>query len=495
MDHKMRSNNLKIITDDQGIILKTDGDSTFFAGMEVIAGKHVTDYFDVMEALIPPSEPQIHLPNIEIRENLHVNIDIHIQGRKLLIEMIDNSQSVASYRDELQRNNETRYLKQDEERVEFPFEEILSESLFNLSACIFEYTGKGRAVAAGKLPHWLKSIHPEIKSSIPIGLTETFPFLETIIPEFEQMIAEKRNGKILSEIWAEEEADGNEKLLQCMAVVNKNIPWLVIYAHETLLIRDREILQKAREQRLYTDELQKARKELQKLLNFKDQFISIITHDLRSPVSSVVSATDMMLRDEDFRSAIKDLYLEFLETINKDMKLLLDYNEKLYYWSNLQLGKFNVESKQISLSALIRDTRNRFFDKAEKKNIELKTVAEGDILISADESLFSQALTNLVNNAIKFTPSGGEIILQAEQHGEQVILGVKDTGLGIEEDLQKNIFSGYVKNHSDGTGGEKGSGLGLGIVKRIVDAHGFEIDLESRPGKGTEFIIRIPVKN
>jgi len=495
MKNKSAGSKLKIYTDKHGSIHGSEGDFTFFAGKEMEGGTLVTNYFHALEALIPPAITHLQLPNIEIRDGFYVNIEIRDMGKGLIIQLADNSQSVASYREELQRNNEERFFARENKTEQISYEQMLSESLYHLSAAIFEYIGKGRAQVSGKAPAWLKALHPEIRSGIPFTLTDVFPFLETILADFEALIRKDINGSIVSEVWAEEEAGGNEKLMQCIAIVKNCTPWLVIFTHETLLIRDREILQKAREQRLYTDELKKARKELQNLLNFKDQFISIITHDIRSPVSSVVSATDLMLSDEDFRKAIRDLYLEFLETINKDMKHLLDYNEKLYYWSNLQLGKFRVENKRISLFELIYDTRNRFFGKAGKKNIELKAIVKDDLFVLADESLFSQVLTNLVNNAIKFTPVGGEVFMQAKQDGKQVALSVRDTGIGIRQELQKNIFSGYVKDHADGTKGEKGSGLGLGIVKRILDAHGFEIELVSEPGKGTEFIIRIPIKD
>ena len=109
-----------------------------------------------------------------------------------------------------------------------------------------------------------------------------------------------------------------------------------------------------------------------------------------------------------------------------------------------------------------------------------------------DETLFSQVLNNLIGNAIKFTPENGVIKLYAEQSGNNVLLNIEDSGVGIPDNKINSLFSGFNSDSTQGTKGEKGSGLGLGIVKKILDAHDFKIEIKSTLNIGTKFIISIP---
>lgn len=498
MGNNQEQNNRKLIFQLtlEGKIIEYKGNYKYLFKEAPKINNLITHYLHILEGFFPVSQDRIFLPNIELNPDMFLNIELRKTNDKVLLKIEDNSKNVSSYRRSIQEANEL-FLKNDPnesilDKI-YP-EELFSETLYHLSSCVYEYLGEGQCRQICKQASWMQKIHPELCDNTIVNLTASFPFLESFFPFFDEFIRENSDGKKQSELWTENDPDGKELLLQCIGIVKNKTAWIVLVSHETILTRDKEILQKAREQKLFTEQLEKAKKELQKLLSFKDQFVSIVSHDLRSPVSSVVSATDMMLSDEDFKQSINELYLEFLETINKDMKLLLDYNEKLYYWSNLQLGKFKLERKDVSLKNIIRDTKNRFHDKAQAKNILLKTNIDQEITIHADESLFAQVMTNLTNNALKFTPPGGTISISAININNNIIVSVADTGIGIKKEVQKNLFKGYVKDHTDGTNGEKGSGLGLGICKRILDAHEFPIFVESEINKGTTFNINIPVK-
>lgn len=482
---------------EQGEIINYTGNFKNFLKKEPILHDRIVNYLYVLEGFLPLSQDLVNLPNIEIMPDLYINFKLEKAEDFIRLTLEDNSKSVSSYRKSIQRANEMFLHGNSKDSILdkiYP-EELFSETLFHLSACVYEYFGEGRGRQICKQPGWISNTHPELSQNIVLDLTASFPFLESFFPFFDEFIAQKQEGKKESELWTENDKEGNEKLLQCIGMVKNGVAWIVLVSHETVLVRDRGILQKAREQKLFTEQLEKAKKELQKLLSFKDQFVSIVSHDLRSPVSSVVSATDMMLTDEDFKQSINELYLEFLETINKDMKLLLDYNEKLYYWSNLQLGKFKLEKKKLDLKSMIKDTKNRFHDKAKSKNITIKTYISGDFMINADESLFAQVMTNLTNNALKFTPPACTVTLSVKKKNNDILVSVADTGIGIKKEVQKSLFRGYVKEHSDGTNGEKGSGLGLGICKRILDAHGFSIKVESEINRGSSFIVIIHDEN
>ncbi len=481
-----------------GLIEDWDGNADLFFNDLPVRNEPVHHIYPQFEGIFPFVHDQLSFPNIETKSGVYANIDMFYLQGSVWIVFEDNSDHVFSFQENVQKANEALLTSSSKYRIipekDVSFKEIYSELIYSINVGVFQYDCKGYVTYSGKQPEWIYRLKPELKNAVQVLLTDSFPFLEHFINEFEIFYKKNTAGKIESDLWSEVDTDGKEKLLQCIGISIDNTAWLLLISHDTVLTRDRDILQKAREQKLFTEELAKAKDQLQKVIDFKDQFVSIVSHDLRSPVSSVVAATDMMLADNDLKKSINDLHFEFLETINKEMKLLLEYNEKLYYWSNLQLGRFNVEVQKFDLLDALMSTKNRFSGKAVEKRIELQVDGLEGIQVEADESLFSQVLTNLTNNAMKFTPPNGKISLTSERKDNRIVVGIKDTGVGIKPEIVSKLFRGYVKNHTDGTNGEKGSGLGLGICKRILDAHGFDIEVESEVNIGTQFLIYIPEK-
>ncbi|MCF8228087.1 MAG: HAMP domain-containing histidine kinase [Bacteroidales bacterium] len=342
-------------------------------------------------------------------------------------------------------------------------------------------------------PDWINAFIQPTLLSEKIDISQYFPYLEIFIPQLQETDAVK-NVRIYSDIWTEKNEAGEEKYLQAIGLNLKEDLYLLIISHEGSLYKHKELLQIGRENKLATEKIKRAKEELERLLKFKNQFVSIVSHDLRSPVSSVVSITNMMLADEEFKENVGEIYLDFVENVNKDMKLLLEYNEKLYYWSNLQLGKFNLDLKMLNLKEMISLIRSRLEKKTSEKNISLVIKIDDNFSFRADESLIMQALTNLVVNAIKFTPPNGRIEIRSKMDANNKFVEISDNGVGIKAEVLSKLFSGYVKEHKSGTNGEMGTGLGLGIVKRILDAHDFRIEVDSEVNKGTTFSIIIPAK-
>ncbi|MDZ7740836.1 MAG: HAMP domain-containing sensor histidine kinase [Bacteroidota bacterium] len=363
--------------------------------------------------------------------------------------------------------------------------------LKSLNAAVFYARDVQHFKLISETPVWIRSFLMDEDFKDEIDLSQFFPFLEIFIPDLFETDP-GLNHKIYSDIWTEKNKQGMEKYLQAVGLNIEGEHYLLIISQEGSLYHDRELLQKGRENKLLTEKITRAKEELERLLKFKNQFVSIVSHDLRSPVSSVVSITNMMLADENFKAKIGEVYLDFVDNMNKDMQMLLEYNEKLYHWSNLQLGKFNLEPGMLEFRELAGLVRIRFMDKLEEKNIALEIETGDDIRFEADPSLFNTVLTNLVGNAVKFTPPNGRIRLTASEEKDFTRITVSDSGVGIKPEIAAKLFSGYVKEHKSGTNGEKGTGLGLGIVKSILDAHGFSIGLTSKVNQGTSFHIDIP---
>lgn len=367
---------------------------------------------------------------------------------------------------------------------------IFQDLIQQLNVATFELDDDFKCSFYGKTPKWFDDLNVNVDKEGRFEIELLFPLLETFLPEFKS-IKTKENQKIYSDLWTEVNSKGDEIILRAIGMYSHNSTWLLIMNYDSYLFHDRELLQKARELELHTENITKAKNELERLIRFKDQFISIVSHDLRSPISSVISATDVMLADTGFKETLQPLYYELIENINDDMNLLIEYNQKLYQWSTMQLGKLTIEPKELNAKKLFDSLKLRFMGKVKKKNIEILVDVDSSIQFKADESLFNQALNNLIGNAIKFTPQKGRIIIKAKSKLSKITISIIDNGVGMSQEISGNLFNGYVKAHTSGTNGEKGTGLGLGICKRIMDAHGFDIGVKSTINKGTEFFITI----
>lgn len=242
------------------------------------------------------------------------------------------------------------------------------------------------------------------------------------------------------------------------------------------------------------EELRKSAQELKELNDAKDRFISIISHDLRTPFSSILGFTDFLLNEKDLSEEKRIQYVQFIQESAKSMLSLVN---SLLDWTRLQTGRIKFEPQRINAKLLVDKSIQILSGAALQKNINLKSEIEKDFYIHADENLLMQVFNNLISNAIKFTKTDGEIIITANADvvKRQVQFSVKDNGIGIrKEDLPK-LFKVDTKFTTLGTAGERGSGLGLSLVREIIQKHGGEIWVESELGKGSQFIFTIPVSS
>ncbi len=242
------------------------------------------------------------------------------------------------------------------------------------------------------------------------------------------------------------------------------------------------------------EELKKSANELKELNEAKDKFISIISHDLRTPFSSILGFTDFLLNEKDLSPEKQRQYIEFIQESAKSMLNLVN---ALLDWTRLQTGRIKFEPQKINAKLLIDKTVQILSGAALQKNIQLISEVENDIFIHADENLMIQALSNLISNSIKFTKSGGKIVISARADvvKRNVQFVVEDNGIGIKKEDLPKLFKVDSKFTTTGTAGEKGSGLGLNLVHEIIQKHGGEIRVESEYGKGTKFIFTIPVSS
>ena len=240
------------------------------------------------------------------------------------------------------------------------------------------------------------------------------------------------------------------------------------------------------------EELKKSTENLIKLNETKDRFISIISHDLRTPFSSILGFTDLLANDEELTNEERKQYVKYIQESSRSMLALVN---SLLDWTRLQTGRFKFEPQKIDISKIVTDSINALSGAAIQKGIEVVSSLNQSLYLFVDKSLITQVFNNLISNAIKFTNKGGFISISSDfvPNSRFLRFKVKDTGVGIKEDDLSKLFSVDAKFSSEGTAGEKGSGLGLSLVKEIIEKHGGAISVESEYGKGTEFIFTVPI--
>ncbi|HEY6435318.1 MAG TPA: PAS domain-containing sensor histidine kinase, partial [Ignavibacteriaceae bacterium] len=240
------------------------------------------------------------------------------------------------------------------------------------------------------------------------------------------------------------------------------------------------------------EELKQSAANLKKLNDAKDRFLSIISHDLRAPFSSILGFTDLLLEDDTLTDVEKLQYIVYIQDSSKSMLALVN---SMLDWTRLQTGRIKFEPEKINAREIIESSINTVSGTALKKGVEIENLIEPALHIFGDKNLILQVFNNLLSNAVKFTKLGDRIMItvNVSQTSRFITFSVKDTGTGIKEINLDKLFSIETKYTSEGTAGEKGSGLGLSLVKDIIEKHGGRIEVKSEFGRGTEFMFTLPV--
>jgi len=240
------------------------------------------------------------------------------------------------------------------------------------------------------------------------------------------------------------------------------------------------------EQKHIEQQLHKNADDLKDLNTSKDKFFSIIAHDLRSPFTSFLGLTEIL--DEEFDSLPKEELLSIISSLRASASNLYQLLENLLQWSLLQREIIRFEPKTRFLLPLVTNCIEVITIPAKQKEIEISIEIPGNLEITADVHMLQTIIRNLVSNAIKFTNRGGNIRISGTFTEEQIyLITVKDSGIGISVERQKEIFRLDANNKTKGTEGELSTGLGLILCKEFVEKHGGKIWVESSEGKGSTF--------
>jgi len=267
-------------------------------------------------------------------------------------------------------------------------------------------------------------------------------------------------------------------------------------SHVTTIIRDiserRQMEDQLRAaQEKYIRELELRNRESEQANKLKTEFLSNMSHELRSPLHTVIGFAELLA--EETEGPLNEKQKRFLTHIQNDSRHLLDIINDLLDLSKIEAGRLELRQEAFDIVPVVEDALSSVRPRATAKAVEIRTDISVSVAVVADRLRFKQILHNLLSNAVKFTPDGGKVRLEAAPRDRFAEISVSDTGIGIPEDQHRAVFDKFYQVRSATKDGG-GTGLGLAITKGLVEQHGGTIWLKSELGNGSCFTFTIPLE-
>ena len=224
----------------------------------------------------------------------------------------------------------------------------------------------------------------------------------------------------------------------------------------------------------------------------KTEFLSNMSHDIRTPLNAVIGYASLA-EDE---SLSKEELREYIHKIGSSGRHLLDLINDVLEMSRIESGRIELDEQPADIVKTARDVYDVFSDQMNGKGLDFDLDVTGITCRSVvmDRVRFSRILMNLVSNAYKFTPEGGSVKVTLTQDGDDYVLSVKDTGIGMSDEFAAKVFDSFERERTSTASGIEGTGLGMTITKRFVELMGGTISVKTAPGAGTEFTVRLPLE-
>lgn len=238
-------------------------------------------------------------------------------------------------------------------------------------------------------------------------------------------------------------------------------------------------------------DLQKGNAELLRLNDVKNQFLGMATHDLRQPVGLIMTYSEFLM--DEASESLNEEQRGFLQQVFEASVFMRRLIDDFLDVAVIESGHFELRQTLHTLPALIERVSALAQIQARKKKVELRIAQARDLPpVHMDEQKMGQVLANLLANAIEYSSEGGTVHVLTRDEGDKVEIVVRDSGVGMSEEELKRLFTPYLKARRKKTGGEKSTGLGLVIARKITEAHGGKIFVESTLGKGSVFRVLLP---
>jgi len=238
------------------------------------------------------------------------------------------------------------------------------------------------------------------------------------------------------------------------------------------------------------DELQRVNAELSEADRRKDEFLAVLAHELRNPLAPIRNAMQYLRLKAPADAAQQNAR----DIIDRQVKHLIRLVDDLLDISRISSGKISLQKERVSLALIVTNAIEASRPLIESENHQLTvTLPAEPVYLDADLTRLAQVLQNLLNNAARYTPPGGKIELRAEFDGQQVVIRVTDTGIGIPRDMLSHVFDMFTQVDRSIERSTGGLGIGLTLVQRLVELHGGNVEARSNgPDQGSEFIVRLP---
>ncbi|MGQ9569337.1 MAG: sensor histidine kinase [Thermodesulfovibrionales bacterium] len=232
--------------------------------------------------------------------------------------------------------------------------------------------------------------------------------------------------------------------------------------------------------------------QLSAIDKIKSNFLAMVSHQLKSPLGSTLLQTSILL--DGMVGELSDKQRDLIQKVKAKIKGMIELVNDILDVCFIEEAGYISQIEPLNLSETVQRTLELIQPQAQDKNIALKVNVEDQLpIINGNKSSMEAMFINLISNAIKYTPSEGQVSIELGKNGRYLQLKVTDTGIGIEEKDISHIFDKFYRERSERTKNISGTGLGLSIVKGVVDAHRGSISVESEVGKGTTFTVLLPV--
>lgn len=265
----------------------------------------------------------------------------------------------------------------------------------------------------------------------------------------------------------------------------------ILRESQQMMELNKELRKKSAELKKATKELTDANEQLQHIDKTKDEFLYTVTHELRTPVTSIRAMAEIVHDNVDMDEAQRQ---HFLGGMIKETERLSRLITQVLTLERYESGKQQLNASSVVLNDLIREAVQSVTALADEKKIRIKMkIPDSMFLVQCDADLISQVMNNLLSNAIKFAPENGEVLVAVHPNYDELEIWVQDNGKGVPTALQELIFDKFFQAKNQTLRKPEGSGLGLAICKKIVDLHGGKIWVVSEENKGSKFIFTLPV--
>jgi signal transduction histidine kinase len=228
---------------------------------------------------------------------------------------------------------------------------------------------------------------------------------------------------------------------------------------------------------------------LEEAIQGSKQLVADASHELRTPLTVMRGELESLAQDGQLRSETR----EALGSVLEEVERLAEIVEGLFALSRLDAGEAHAEWVRFDLAELAATTADQMSLLAEDKHVSVACDTGGGVTVEGDRARLKQVVVNLLDNAIKYTPSGGRVALSVRREGAYAVLDITDTGVGIPAEALPHVFKRFFRVDGSRSREQGGAGLGLSIVKSICTAHGAVIEVSSAPGRGSTFRIKQPL--